>query len=83
VGGKEGKIRTVDRAAFEPTELRLHFVFSPLLEIRVFAGFPHVQSIRLSRLFQPRVPNTVDSGTGLNHKLGDRKQRIFSSAGGG
>ncbi len=30
------------------------FVFLPLLETRVFTGFPHVQSIRLRRPFQPR-----------------------------
>jgi hypothetical protein len=26
----------------------------PLLETRVFSGFPHVQSFRLHRPFQPR-----------------------------
>jgi hypothetical protein len=32
-----------------------YFVFLPLSETRVFSGFPQVQSIRLCRLFQPRI----------------------------
>src|SRR5271154_6333542 len=32
-------------------------------ETHVFIGFPQVQSIRLRRLFQHRVPHSVGSGT--------------------
>jgi hypothetical protein len=38
------------------------FVFLPLLETRAFTGFPHVQSIRLHRLFQPIEPNSEVNG---------------------
>jgi len=39
----------------------------------VFTGFPKVQSIRLRRLFQPPVPDSVDFGIPVLSKLGSVK----------
>ena len=36
----------------------------------VFTGFPKVQSIRLRRLFQPPVPDSVDFGIPVDQGAG-------------